>query len=111
MAVQQSELTPAELESFADDSKRVCLLHVMKADKMMAEKFKLSTAEQPSLWICFKCEAVFDQEIHLCYYQKICLYKLTNSDNIKMRQLTLQTFEYEARKSIKDDFCKNFFTL
>ena len=43
MAVHHSELTPVELEFFADESKRVCLLHVMKGDRMMAEKVKLSS--------------------------------------------------------------------
>ena len=38
MAVHHSELTPVELEFFADESKKVCLLHVMKGDRMMAEK-------------------------------------------------------------------------
>ena len=71
MAVQQPELTPVELESFADESKRVCLLHVMKGDRMMAEKVKLSTAEHPGVWTCFRCEAVFNQEIHLHYHQNI----------------------------------------
>ena len=65
MTVQQSKLTPAELESFADESKRVCLFHIMKGDSMMAEKVKLSTAEHPGVWTCFRCEAVFNQEIHL----------------------------------------------
>ena len=50
MAVQQPELTLVELESFADESKRVCLLHVMKDDRMMAEKVKLSSAEHPGVW-------------------------------------------------------------
>ena len=58
MTVYHSELTPVELESFADESKRVCLLQVMKK-----------------------------------------------------RQLTLQTFEYEARELIKDDLNKEFFIL
>ena len=111
MAVQHSELTPAELEFFADESKRVCLFHVMKGDRMMAEKVKLSSAEHPGVWTCFRCEVVFNQEIHLHYHQNICLYNLTNSKDLKKRQLTLQTFEYEARKSIKDDFYKDFFTL
>ena len=44
MAVQQSELTPVELESFANKSKRVCLFQVMRGDKTMDEKVKLSTA-------------------------------------------------------------------
>ena len=83
----------------------------MKADEMMAEKVKLSIAEQPCLWTCFICEAVFNQEIHLKYHQNIYLYYLTNSNNIKKRQLILYTFEYEARKSIKDDFYKDFITL
>ena len=39
MAVQQSELTPM-LDSFATESKRVCLFHVMRGDRMMAEKVK-----------------------------------------------------------------------
>ena len=47
MAVQLSELTPVELESFADESKRACLFHVMKGDRMIAEKVKLSSAEHP----------------------------------------------------------------
>ena len=49
MAVQQSELTPVELESFVDESKKVCLFHVIRGDKMVAENVKLQTAEQPSL--------------------------------------------------------------
>ena len=77
MAVQHSELTPVELEFFADESKRVCLLHVMKGDRMMAEKVKLSSAEHPGVWTCFRCEVVFNQEIHLHYHQNICLYNLT----------------------------------
>ena len=48
MAVHQSELTPVELESFADESKMVCLFHVIRGDKMMVEKVKLQSAEQPS---------------------------------------------------------------
>ena len=44
MAVQHSKLTSVELESFADESKRVCLFDVVKGDRMMAEKVKLSTA-------------------------------------------------------------------
>ena len=79
MTVQQSKLTPAELESFADESKRVCLFHVMKGDRMMAEKVKLSTAEDPGVWTCFRCEAVFNREIHLHCHQNICLHNLTNS--------------------------------
>ena len=109
MAVKHSELKPVKLESFADESKRVCLFRVMRGDKMMAEK--LQTAEQLRLRTCFRWEAVFHQEIHLHYHQNICLYSLTNSNIIKKRQLTLQAFEYEARKSIKDDFYKGFFTL
>ena len=46
---------------------------------MMAEKVKLSTAENSGLWACFRCEAVFNQEIHLHYHQNICMYNLTNS--------------------------------
>ena len=106
MAVHQSELTPVELESFADESKRACLFHVMKGDRMIAEKVKLSTVEHSGVWACFRCKAVFHQEIHLHYHQNICLYNLTNRKNLKKRQLTLQIFEYEARKSIKDDFYK-----
>ena len=102
MAIQQSELSPVELESFADKSKRVCLFKVMRGDKMMAEKVNLQTAEQPRLWTCFRCEAVFHQEIHLHYHQSYI---------IKKRQRKLQTFEYEARNSIKDDFYRYFFTL
>ena len=41
MAVQQLEPTPVELESFADESKRVCMFQVMRGDRMMAEKVKL----------------------------------------------------------------------
>ena len=41
MALQHSELTPLESEYFADESKRVCLFHVMKGDRMVAEKVKL----------------------------------------------------------------------
>ena len=78
MAVQQSELTPM-LDSFATESKRVCLFHVMRGDRMMAEKVKLSTAEHSGVWTCFSCEAVFIQEIHLHYHQSICLHNLTNS--------------------------------
>ena len=103
MVVQQSKLTPVMLESFADESKRVCLFHVMKGDRMMAEKVKLSAAEHPGVWACFRCKAVFNQEVHLHFHQNICLYSLTNSKNF-----TLQNFEYEARKSIKDDFYKDF---
>ena len=72
MAVQHSELTPVELEFFADESKRVCLFHVMKGDRMMAEKVKLSTAEHSCVWAGFRYEAVFNQEIHLHYHQSIC---------------------------------------
>ena len=105
MAVQLSEVTPVELEFFADESKRVYfMLHVMKGDRMMASKVKLSSAEHPGVWTCFRCEVVFNQEIHLHYHKNICLYNLTNSKDLKKRQLTFQTFEYEARKSIKDDF-------
>ena len=64
MAVQQSEVTPVELESLADESKRVCLFHVMKGDRMMAEKVKVSIAEHPGVLACYRCEAVFRQEIH-----------------------------------------------
>ena len=111
MALQQSELTPVELESFADESKRACLFYAMKNYRMMAEKVKLSTAEHPGVQACFRCETVLRLEIHLHYHQNICLCNLTNSNTLKKRQLTLQTFEYEARKSIKDDFYKDFFTL
>ena len=69
MAVQQSELPPVELECFADGSMRICLFHVIRGDKMMAEKVKLQTAEQPCLWTSFRCEAVLDREIHLHYHQ------------------------------------------
>ena len=48
-----------ELESFADESMRACLFHVMKGDRMMTEKVKLSTAEHSGVWTCFRCEAVF----------------------------------------------------
>ena len=41
MVVQHSEVTPVELEFFADESKRVFLFHVMKGDRMMAEKVKI----------------------------------------------------------------------
>ena len=111
MTVHHSELTLVELEFFADESKWACLFYVMEGDSMMAEKVKLSTAEDPGVWTCFRCGVVFNQEIRLHYHQNICLYNLTNSENLKKRQLTLQTFEYEARKSIKDDFYKDFFTL
>ena len=50
MAVQHSEVTPVELEFFADESKRICLFHVMKGDRMMAEKVKLSSAEHSGVW-------------------------------------------------------------
>ena len=73
MIVQQFDLTPVELESFADKSKKVCLFQVERGDKIMADKVKLQKAEQPSLWTCLRCEVVFCQEIHLHYYQKICL--------------------------------------
>ena len=80
MTEHHSELTPVELEFFADESKWACLFHVMKGDSsMMAEKVKLSTAEHPGVWTCFRCEAVFNQEIHLHYHQNICLHNLTNS--------------------------------
>ena len=78
---------------------------------MMAEKVKLSSAKHPGVWTCFRCEVVFNKEIHLNYNQNICLNNLTNSKDLKKTQLTLQTFEYEARKSIKDDFYKDFYTL
>ena len=83
----------------------------MKGDRIMTEKVKLSTAEHSDLWACFRFEAVFNREIHLHYHQNICLYNFRNSKNLKKRQLTLQTFKYESRKSIKDDFYKDFFTL
>ena len=59
MTVQQSELTPVELESFANESKRVYLSHVMKGDRMMAEKVRLSTAKHPGVWVCFRYKVVF----------------------------------------------------
>ena len=34
MAVQHSELTSVELESFAEESKRACLFHAMKGERM-----------------------------------------------------------------------------
>ena len=37
----------------------------MNGDRMMAEKVKLSTAEHPGVWACFRYEAEFNQEIHL----------------------------------------------
>ena len=74
MAVHHSELTPVELEFFADESKRVCLLHVMKGDRMMAEKVKLSSAEHPGVWTCFRCEVVFNQECTMSHYD--CRFEL-----------------------------------
>ena len=106
MAVQHSELTPVELEFFADESKRVCLLHVMKGDRMMAEKVKLSSAEHPGVWTCFRCEVVFNQEIHLHYHQNICLYNLTNSKDLKKRQLTLQSLSMKLESQLKMIFTR-----
>ena len=93
MAVQQFKLSTVEMESFTDESIKVCLLQVQKGDKIMAEKCKLSTADHPRLWICFRCEAVFHKETHLHYHQNICLHNLTNSSYPKKRQLTLHTFQ------------------
>ena len=36
------------------------MFHVMKGDRMMAEYVKLSTAEHPGVWACFRCETVFN---------------------------------------------------
>ena len=72
MAVQKSELTFLELESFADESKRISLFQAIRGDKVMAEKVTLQAAEHPSLRTCFRCEAVFPQEIHLHYHQSVC---------------------------------------
>ena len=93
MAVQHFKLSTVEMESFTDESIKVCLLQVQKGDKIMAEKCKLSTADHPRLWICFRCEAVFHKETHLHYHQNICLHNLTNSIYPKKRQMTLQTFQ------------------
>ena len=35
----------------------------------------MMAAEQPSLRTCFRCEAVFHQEIHLLYHQIIYLFQ------------------------------------
>ena len=51
MAVQQFKLSTVEMESFTDESIKVCLLQVQKGDKIMAEKCKLSTADHPRLWM------------------------------------------------------------
>ena len=49
MALQESKLSTVEIESFTDESIKVCLLQVQKGDKMRAEEVKLSTAEHPRL--------------------------------------------------------------
>ena len=73
MAAQQFKLSTVEIESFTDESIKIYLLQVQKGDKIMAEKVKLSTADHPKLWTCFRCEALFHEEIHLHYHQNICL--------------------------------------
>ena len=54
--MQKFKLLTVELEYFANESNRVCLFQVMKVDEIISDKVKLSTAEQTSLWTCFKCE-------------------------------------------------------
>ena len=49
MVAQQFRLSSVEMESFIDESIKVCLLQVQKGDKMRAEEVKLSTAEHPRL--------------------------------------------------------------
>ena len=73
--MQQCKLSSAEMESFTDESIKACLLQVQKGDKMMAEKVKLLTAKHLKLWTCFRCEAVFHQEIP--YQTKIRRTKLS----------------------------------
>ena len=106
MAVQHSELTPVELEFFADESKRVCLLHAMKGDRMMAEKVKLSSAEHPGVWTCFRCEVVFNQETHLHYHQNICLYHLTNSKDLKKGNLHYRLLNMKLESQLKMIFAR-----
>ena len=106
MAVQHSELSPIELEFFADESKRVCLLHVMKGDRMMAEKVKLSSAEHPGVWKYFRCEVVFNQEIHLHYHQNICLYNLTNIKDLKRDNLHYRLLSMKLESQLKMIFTR-----
>ena len=71
MTVHQNNLSNIKLGSFADESKRIYLFQVQICDKTMAETLKLSIADDQNLWTCFRCQAMFRQEIHLHYYQNI----------------------------------------
>ena len=70
----------------------------------------MMAAEQPSLRTCFRCEAVFHQEIPLHYHQNICLYDLTNSNNPKKRQLIYRHLDMKLESQSKMIF-KDILTL
>ena len=59
---------------------------------------------------CFRCgKTLTEGEKNLYDHQTRCLNYVTSSNNPNKRYLTLQSFQFEARSSLKDDFYKDIF--
>ena len=81
--------------------------------KLVQQPERLSAELQDSKKIpCFRCgETLTEGEKNLYDHQTSCLNYVRSSNNPSKRYMTLQSFQVEARSSLKDDFYKDSFKL
>ena len=87
---------------------------VEKEEKKLVQQPERLSAELQDLKKipCFRCEITLTEgERNLYNHQTRCLNYVSSSNNPNKRYLTLQSFQFEARSSLKDDFYKDFFKL
>ena len=84
----------------------IILDHRLKPFATMADVNECNESE----WTCFPCKATFDRKQSLKYHHNIYLHHLTGNEPGK-RQLTLRSIRFEAVKTLRDDFYKDFFKL
>ena len=87
---------------------------VKRDEKKLIQQPKQLTAELQDLnkLTCYRCGETFDEEKKLYDHQTGCLNYVVSCSNPEKRYLTLQSFQFEARSSLKEDFyfflnCRN----
>ena len=89
-----------------------CIDEQKEEKKIVQQPKRLSTELQDSKkMLCFSCGKTFTAEKNINDHQTSCLNYVKSSNNPSKRYLTLQSFEFEARNSLKEDFYKDFFKL
>ena len=104
-----------DMDNIVKDANSNISPHQVKKEekKLLQKPEQLSVELQDSKKIpCFRCSKTLTEGEKTLYdHQTRCLNYVTSSNNPNKRYLTLQSFQFEARRSLKDDFYKDFFKL